>query len=128
MKILGIQKVLRCTAIRTTQSHPSGPRCADCCKAAWNSVTHPNQWWVADFTYVYTHQGLCYVTVITDVHSRRILGCTVSRTKQSDFVLNALRQALSVQNRYDAKFSAVGHHPPLGCRLSVHQLSTAYID
>ncbi|MDK4258825.1 DDE-type integrase/transposase/recombinase [Corynebacterium propinquum] len=63
---------------------------------------------MADFTYVYTHQGFCYVAFITDVYSRRIVGYTVSRTKQSDFGLDALRQALSVCNRYDVKFSAVG--------------------
>lgn len=43
VKILGVQKVLRRKAIRTTQSHPGDPRCADCCTRAWDSVTHPNQ-------------------------------------------------------------------------------------
>lgn len=35
MKILGIQKILRRKAIRTTQSHPGDPRCADHCTRAW---------------------------------------------------------------------------------------------
>lgn len=43
LKILGIQEVLRRTAICTTQSHPGDPRFAEHCKRAWDSVTHPNQ-------------------------------------------------------------------------------------
>lgn len=81
---------------------------------------------MADFTYVYTHQGLCYVAFITDVYSRRILGYTASRTTQSDVVLDALRQALSVRNRYDAKFRAVGiiHHLDAGFQYTSFQLRT----
>lgn len=79
-----------------------------------------------DFTYVYTHQSFCYVAFITDVYSRRILGYTASRTTQSDFVLDALRQALSVRNRYDAKFRAVGiiHHLDAGFQYTSFQLRT----
>lgn len=77
-----------------------------------------------NFTYIYTHQGFCHVAFITDVYSGRFLGYTVSRTKQSDFVLDALRQALSVQNRYDAKFSAVSiiHHSDAGFQYTSSQL------
>ncbi|MDK4313372.1 DDE-type integrase/transposase/recombinase, partial [Corynebacterium propinquum] len=80
---------------------------------------------MAEFSYVYTHQGLCYVAFITDVYSRWIFGYTVSRTKQSDFVLDALRQALSVGNRYDAKFSAVGiiYHSDAGSQGGFNWLS-----
>lgn len=76
------------------------------------------------FTYVYTHQSFCYVAFITDVYSRRIPGYTVSRTKQSDFVLDALRQAFSVRNRYDAKFRAVGimHHSDAGSQYTSSRL------
>ncbi|WP_455006653.1 DDE-type integrase/transposase/recombinase [Corynebacterium propinquum] len=81
---------------------------------------------MAEFSYVYTHQGLCYVAFITDVYSRWIFGYTVSRTKQSDFGLDALRQALSVGNRYDAKFSAVGiiDHSDAGSQYTSSQLCT----
>ena len=37
----------------------------------------PNRKWIADFTYVWTSQGFCYVSFITDVYSRRILGWRV---------------------------------------------------
>lgn len=54
----------------------------------------PNQWWVSDFTYVSAWQGWLYVAYVIDVFARRIVGWRVSRTMQTDFVLDALEQAL----------------------------------
>jgi putative transposase len=49
---------------------------------------------VADFTYVSTWQGFVYVAFVIDVFARRIVGWRVSRSMQTDFVLDALEQAL----------------------------------
>lgn len=48
----------------------------------------------------------------------------MSRTKQSDVVLDALRQALSIRHRYDAEFRAVGiiHHSDAGFQYTSSQL------
>ena len=54
----------------------------------------PNQLWVADFTYVSTWQGCVYVAFVIDVFARRIVGWRVSSSMQTDFVLDALEQAL----------------------------------
>jgi putative transposase len=54
----------------------------------------PNQKWVADFTYVSTWQGFVYVAFVVDVFARRIVGWRVSSSMQTDFVLDALEQAL----------------------------------
>ena len=54
----------------------------------------PNQLWVSDFTYVSTWQGLVYVAFVIDVFARRIVGWRVSSSMQTDFVLDALEQAL----------------------------------
>jgi putative transposase len=50
--------------------------------------------WVSDFTYVSTWQGWLYVAVVIDVCARRIVGWRVSRSMQTDFVLDAPEQAL----------------------------------
>ena len=50
--------------------------------------------WVSDFTYVSTWQGWLYVAFVIDVFARRIVGWRVSRTMTTDFVLDALEQAL----------------------------------
>lgn len=54
----------------------------------------PNQLWVSDFTYVSTWQGWLYVAFVIDVFVRRIVGWRVSSFMQTDFVLDALEQAL----------------------------------
>lgn len=58
------------------------------------NADRPNQLWVSDFTYVSTWQGWLYVAFIVDVFARRIVGWRVSTSMHSDFVLDALEQAL----------------------------------
>ncbi len=57
-------------------------------------ASRPNELWVSDFTYVSTWQGWLYVAFVVDVYARRIVGWRVSRSMQTDFVLDALEQAL----------------------------------
>lgn len=47
-----------------------------------------------DFTYVSTWSRFVYVAFVIDVFARRIVGWRVSRTAHTDFVLDALEQAL----------------------------------
>ncbi len=54
----------------------------------------PNQLWVSDFTYVSTWQGWLYVAFVIDVYARRLVGWRVSSSLRTDFVLDALEQAL----------------------------------
>ena len=73
MKIAGIQGVRRGRQKRiTTESDPKAPRHPDHIKRCWNDQTRPDQWWVAEFTYVWTPAGFCYVSFVTDIFSRRI--------------------------------------------------------
>ena len=57
-------------------------------------ATRPNQLWVADFTYVATWRGFVYVAFVIDVFARRIVGWRVSASLRTDFVLDALEQAI----------------------------------
>ena len=50
--------------------------------------------WVSDFTYVSTWQGLAYVVFVIDTFANCIVGWKVSRSAKTDFVLDALEQAL----------------------------------
>lgn len=49
---------------------------------------------MSDFTHVSTWQGWLYVAFIVDVFARRIVGWRVSSSTRTDFVLDALEQAL----------------------------------
>jgi transposase InsO family protein len=76
------------------------------------TATRPNQLWVADFTYVATWRGFVYVAFVIDVFARRIVGWRVSASLRTDFVLDALDQAI-----YDRCCADVGdlvHHSDRG--------------
>lgn len=49
---------------------------------------------VVHFTVILTAEGWLYVAFIVDVYARRIVGWRVSRSMQTDFVLDALERAL----------------------------------
>lgn len=53
----------------TTTRESSEPRHPDLIDRAWATPTRPDQWWVADFTYVWTPAGFVYVSFVTDVYS-----------------------------------------------------------
>lgn len=96
MKQVGLRGVTRSKAGRTTQTDPAVPCPRDHVNrqfvAEW-----PNQQWVSDFTYVSTWQGFVYVAFVVDVFSRYIVGWRISRSMQTEFVLDALEQALWVR-------------------------------
>ena len=68
----------------------------------------PSQWWMSDFTYVSTWQGWLYVAFVIDVFARRIVGWRVSTSVATDFVLDALEQALYARQPEDS--DALVHH------------------
>ena len=94
MREMGLAGVVRGRAWRiTTQSQPALDRPADLVDRTFEA-TRPNQLWVADFTYVATWNGFVYVAFVIDVFSRRIVGWRVSSSMRTDFVLDALEQAI----------------------------------
>ena len=59
------------------------------------SVTHPNQVWSSDITYIPMRQGFMYLTAVLDWHSRYVISRQVSNTMDAEFCLWALGRALS---------------------------------
>lgn len=65
-------------------------------------LSHPNQVWSSDITYHELVDGVCYLTFIMDVYTRRILGHSVSRSlRTEDTTIPALRQALRLRKDMD---------------------------
>ncbi len=95
MRISGVQGERRGAHHTTTSSRDErAPRHPDLLRCAWKTPNRPDAVWVADFMYVWTASGFCYVSFITDVYSRRILGWRVSMRKTTDMVSSTLAQAL----------------------------------
>lgn len=58
------------------------------------TIQHPNQVFVSDITYLRTREGWCYLSLITDLFSRKIVGYHVNHDLSSDGPHAALRMAL----------------------------------
>ena len=58
------------------------------------SVTQPNQAWVTDFTYIRTHEGWLYVTIVLDLFSRQVVGWSMKNSPKADLVIDALLMAV----------------------------------
>mgnify|MGYP003110266105 FL=1 len=66
------------------------------------TLCQPNQLWMSGFTYVSTWQGWIYVAFVIDVFARYFVGGRVSTSIRTDFVLDALEQALYARHSIDA--------------------------
>lgn len=55
----------------------------------------PNTVWVADQTYIRLRKGFCYLSLITDLYSRKIVGYDLYPSLESAGPLKALRMALA---------------------------------
>nr|WP_157634391.1 IS3 family transposase [Variovorax sp. Root318D1] len=93
MRRLGLRGVMRGKVVKTTISDARAPCPLDRVNRQFRAQ-RPNQLWVSDFTYVSTWQGWLYVAFVIDVFARRIVGWRVSSSMRTDFVLDALEQAL----------------------------------
>jgi putative transposase len=56
-------------------------------------ITHPDQVWAADITYIRLHRGWLYLVAIIDWFSRYVLSWETSITMEADFCLAALQKA-----------------------------------
>ena len=57
-------------------------------------VNRPNQVWVSDITYIRTLKGFCYLALITDAYSRKIIGYDLSDSLELGGCTRALNKAL----------------------------------
>ena len=111
MRQLGFQGARRGKKLRTTISDSKAPCALDRVNRVFKAE-RPNQLWVSDFTYVSTWQGWLYVAFVIDVYARRIVGWRVSHSMHTDFVLDALEQAL--YERQPERAESLVHHSDRG--------------
>ena len=112
--------------VRTTDSthgFPIYPNLLPDC--GWRALTAPNQAWGADLTYVRLGAGFCYLAVLLDLYSRRLVGWDLSESLEAQGALAALERALRERQ------PAAGwiHHSDRGvqyaCREYVQRLKQA---
>lgn len=79
-------------------------------KARNMKLTAPEQLWVSDITYLKTEEGNCYLTMVTDAYSRKIVGYCIADNMEASSVAEALQ--MGIKNR---RFNhALLHHSDRG--------------
>jgi len=103
--------------VRTTHSNHGLPIYPNLTQGL--TVTHRNQLWVADITYIRILTCFVYFAVILDVYSRRAIGYALSQCIDTRLTLDALRMAIDWR------------HPVPGCihhsDRGVHYASREYV-
>lgn len=73
--------------------------------------------WAGDFTYIKTQKALLFHAIVMDMHSRRIVGWSFSRTRNAELTKSALRMALETQQpKQDCLF-----HSDQGIEYAAHE-------
>ena len=122
MREMGLAGAVRGRAwITTTVPHTAAVRPPDLVERSF-VAQRPNQLWVSDFTYVATWHGFVYVAFVIDVFARRVVGWRVSASLKTDFVLDALEQAIHA--RCGTTLPGLVHHSDRGTQY----LSMRYSD
>ncbi len=107
MRQMGLEGAVRGKVVKATIANPGTP-CPDDHVNRRFQAPAPNLLWVSDFTYVSTWAGFVYVAFVIDTFARRIVGWRASRTAHTDFVLDALEQAL--HDRRPVRQAGLVHH------------------
>jgi putative transposase len=92
LRALGSTRQVGRVRVRTTDSHHAHPRYPNRIRGL--EVTHPNQVWVADITYIRLGLRFIFLAVILDAYTRALRGWHLSRSLSQELTLLALRQAL----------------------------------
>ena len=83
-------------------------------------IQGPNQAWVSDITYLRTRSGFVYLSLITDVYSRKIVGWQVDRSLGVESCIKSLQKALQQSGKTDGLI----HHSDRGIQYCCY----AYTD
>ncbi|MBX3042813.1 MAG: IS3 family transposase [Ignavibacteriae bacterium] len=73
-------------------------------------INRADQVWVSDITFVRTSQGFMYLSLVTDLYSRKILGYNLSKSQKTSEVIKALQMSLKNSKRQ----SETIHHSDRG--------------
>lgn len=107
LRQLGIDRKIRRKKVWTTQSQHGWRRYPNLVQDL--IITHPDQVWVADVTYVRLRWEFVYLAIVLDVFTRQMRGWYLSKQLDTQLTLAALERAL-VHHRPEIHHSDQGLH------------------
>lgn len=90
MRLMGIEAIYQTP--RTSDPHPNHKIYPYLLRDL--EITHSNQVWCTDITYIPMGRGFLYLVAIMDWHSRKVLSWRLSNTMDTSFCLEALEEAI----------------------------------
>ena len=108
MRMAAISGVSRRRAVRTTLRSEESKKAPDLVNRDFSAPVR-DRLWVADITYVPTHAGFLYLSVVIDAFSRHVVGWSMANHLRSELVTDALDMALGMRRP-----RAVIHHSDQG--------------
>jgi putative transposase len=80
--------------VRTTTPDKPAAAAPDLVKRDF-SAERPDQTWVADITYVPTHEGWLFLAAVMDLYSRKIVGWSMREDLEAPLVVDAISMAIT---------------------------------
>jgi putative transposase len=114
-------KIRRRKRYKTTDSNHPYRRYPNLIKD--REFSEPNQGWASDITYVETQAGVCYLSLITDLYSHKIVGWELGGTLSAVYCVNALKKALEGLSAPEQANGLI-HHSDRGCQYCCYE----YVD
>lgn len=109
---------------RTTDSNHDNPVYPNLIKEL--EITHPDQLWVSDITYIQLDRGFAYLACILDVFTRKCIGWNMSNNLRTDLAIGALDMALHM--RWNSKIKGLIHHSDRGVQYTSHEYTDRLKD
>jgi len=95
MRVMGLEAIYQ--KPNTSRSHPDHKVYPYLLRGL--TIDRPNQVWCADITYIPMAKGFVYLVAVMDWFSRRVLAWRLSITMETDFCVDALREAMERHGR-----------------------------
>lgn len=124
MRELGIEGVSRRRSRKRTTIQAEAAKAAPDLLERRFAADRPDQVWVADITYIPTHEGWLFLAAVVDLCSRKVVGWSMRADLQADLVVDAVSMAIA--RRKPA--AGVVHHSDRGSQYASLAFGTTLRD
>tara|TARA_Y100001934_G_C12258235_1_gene728624 strand:+ start:398 stop:1246 length:849 start_codon:yes stop_codon:yes gene_type:complete len=90
-------KIIQRVAYKVTTKRKHSDLVADNLVNMQFDPKQPNEVWAGDVTYLRTREGWCYLAIVMDLHSRKIIGWHIAKHMTADLVLKAMQMAINLR-------------------------------